>query len=132
MNDDDEDISVEKFLSSIEESKRQLDSRKLVELMEDATGVSPKMWGTIIGFGSHHYKYDTGREGDTIAVGFSPRKAALVIYGVVYYDQNSEEVTKLGKYKLGKGCLYVGKLDDVDTTLLKEMTTRAFNLRNNV
>jgi hypothetical protein len=126
-------LSVEDFLETIENSRRQQDSHELIELMKSATGVSPKMWGTsIIGFGTHHYKYDTGREGDTVAVGFSPRKSALVLYGVVYYDQNSEEVTKLGKYKLGKGCLYITKLEDVDTALLKKMIAEAFNLRNNV
>lgn len=126
-------LSVEDFLETIENSRRQQDSHELIGLMKSATGVSPKMWGTsIIGFGTHHYKYDTGREGDTVAVGFSPRKSALVLYGVVYYDQNSEEVTKLGKYKLGKGCLYITKLEDVDTALLKKMIAEAFSLRNNV
>ena len=129
---DDGTISVEKFLSSIEDSKRQQDSRKLVELMQDATGVLPKMWGTIIGFGGHHYKYESGREGDTVAVGFAPRKNALVLYGVVYYDQNADEVTKLGKYKLGKGCLYINKLEDVNADHLKAMTAIAFKLRNNI
>lgn len=128
----DENVSVEEFLNSIENETRQEDSRKLLELMKDATGAMPKMWGTIIGFGGHHYKYNTGREGDTVAVGFSPRKVALVLYGVVDYDQNSDEVTQLGKYKLGKGCLYIKRLSDIDTRLLKKMIAKAFNLRNNI
>jgi uncharacterized protein DUF1801 len=127
-----ENLSVETFLNNINDKSRKNDSKELIALMQSATGAPPKMWGSsIIGFGTHHYKYDTGREGDTVAVGFSPRKAALVLYGVVYYDQNLEEVKKLGKFKLGKGCLYIKSLSDVNTQLLADMVAKAYALRNN-
>jgi len=126
-----EETPVEAYLNTIENPKRREDSFKLLGLMQKATGVEPKLWGTIIGFGTNHYKYATGREGDTVAVGFAPRKTSLVIYCVVFYTLNADEVKKLGKYKLGVGCLYINKLEDVDLELLAEMTTKAFKLRNN-
>ena len=123
--------AVKEFLDTISDEQRRTDSYALIKIMQDATGTSPAMWGNIIGFGKHHYKYETGREGDTIAVGFAPRKSAFVLYGVVYYDQNLDEVKKLGTYKLGKGCLYINKLSEVSKDVLTELTTKAFSLRNN-
>lgn len=124
--------SVESFLQNIEDDRRQQDSRELVRIMQKATGAEPVMWGaSIIGFGNHHYVYESGREGDIVAVGFSPRKTALVLYGVVYYEQNLQEVANLGKCKLGKGCLYIKSLADIDKKILSTMITKAYTLRNN-
>lgn len=119
------------FLDSVENEERRADAHKLTAIMSEATGAEPILWGSIIGFGKHHYKYETGREGDTVAVGFSPRKNALVLYGVIYYDQNLEEAKELGKYKLGKGCLYINKLSDINIDVLSRMTASAFEERNN-
>jgi hypothetical protein len=124
--------SINTFLNTIDDVKRRNDSNDLILIMHEATGAEPQLWGSgIIGFGRHHYKYETGREGDTVAVGFSPRKAALVLYGVVYYDQNLKEVKSLGKFKLGKGCLYIKDLADIDKVQLSQMIKKAFDLRNN-
>jgi len=122
---------IEQFLHTIPDEKRLRDSRTLIKIMHEATGSKPTLWGNIVGFGKYHYKYETGREGDTVAVGFAPRKNALVLYGVVYYDQNLDEVKELGKYKLGKGCLYIQKLSDVNVAVLSAMIAKAFKLRNN-
>lgn len=123
--------SVEEFIASIEDKQRQSDSRQLVGLIHTLTGVPPVMWSSsIVGFGTNHYKYASGREGDTAAVGFAPRKDALVLYGVIYYDQNLELAEKLGPHKAGKGCLYIKKLADIDTEVLKQMVKKAFK-RNN-
>lgn len=120
-------MPVEEFLATIGNDQQQADSRQLVELMQTVTGVAPVMWGSsIIGFGTHHYKYATGREGDTVAVGFAPRKDALVLYGIIYYDQGLQLVQHLGQHTLGKGCLYIKNLADVDIEILKKMIGEAF------
>lgn len=118
--------SVSAFVDGLTETARQSDAKALVELMEKATGEKPKMWGpSIIGFGSLHYKYESGREGDTVLVGFSPRKAALVLYGVTSSDGASTLLSKLGKHTTGKGCLYIKKLSDVDPKILEQLIVRA-------
>ncbi len=122
--------SVEQFLSRIEEPARQADSRELVELMKTATGESPVMWGSsIIGFGTYHYQYATGRQGDTATVGFAPRKQALTLYGLLYYDIDKNRVRELGKYTVGKGCLYIKRLADVDLAVLKDLIETAYKLK---
>jgi hypothetical protein len=116
-------LSVTAFINSVSDSARRADAKALVKLLQRATGEEPKMWGpSIIGFGSYHYKYDSGREGDMPIVGFSPRKAATVLYGVA---GARELLPKLGKHTTGKGCLYIKKLADVDREVLEEMVVKA-------
>jgi hypothetical protein len=121
--------SADDFLSSLADAGQRKDSQMLMQLMRTATGVEPQMWGSIVGFGTVHYKYESGREGDTIVVGFAPRKGKIAVYGVVFYDQNREKMQKLGKVTVGKGCLYLKRLADVDTTLLKQMVAEAYQAK---
>ena len=119
--------SVEDFLAAVEHPVRHRDGLRLLELMAQATGQPAEMWGpTIVGFGRYHYKYATGREGDAPAVGFSPRKAGLSLYGLCYGPQTAELLARLGKHKTGAGCLYVTKLDDVDQTVLTELIRHGY------
>ncbi len=122
--------SVLDFINSVEGESKKQDSLRLLEIFKDCTGEEPAMWGpSIVGYGSYHYKYPSGREGDSLRVGFSPRKQALTIYGLVMYDlmtTNNELLKKLGLHKVGKGCLYIKSLSDVDLDVLKEMITNAF------
>ncbi|HLY25788.1 MAG TPA: DUF1801 domain-containing protein [Aggregatilineales bacterium] len=120
------DKSVQAFLDSVEDDQKRADSWTLVQLMQDITGLPPQMWGgAIIGFGKIHYKYASGREGDMMLIGFSPRKQNLALYAISGSDEYETLLTKLGKYKLGKGCLYLNRLKDVDMGTLKEMIQRA-------
>ena len=115
--------SVTAFINAVADPARRADAKALVKLLQDATGEKPQMWGpSIIGFGSYHYKYESGREGDMPIVGFSPRKAATVLYGVA---GSRDLLPKLGKHTTGKGCLYIKKLADVDQEVLEEMAVRA-------
>jgi hypothetical protein len=114
--------SVEAFLNGIEDEKRRQDCFAVLELMKKATNAEPKMWGdSIVGFGQYHYKYASGREGDFFLSGFSPRKQNLTLYINSGFTQYDELMSRLGKYKTGKACLYVKKLDDVDMTTLNEL-----------
>lgn len=125
------DAPVEEYLANIDNTQRQQDARQTLEIMRDITGEKPVMWGpSIVGFGKIHYKYATGREGDTVAVGFSARKQALTLYGVIYYDQNVGRIKELGNVKHGKGCLYIKKLSDLDLDVLKDMIRFAYENRN--
>lgn len=100
-------------------------------MLERITGESPKMWGpSIIGFGSYHYKYDSGHEGDMCRLGFSPRKAELVLYVLTEDPGQTEKLTRLGKHKTGKSCLYIKKLADVDMAVLEEIATDALSYMN--
>ncbi len=127
------DQTVEDFLNKIEPAERQADARELVHMMHTCTGETPHMWGSsIIGFGTMHYKYESGREGDTVIVGFAPRKQEFVLYGVVYYELNAERAKELGKHKTGKGCLYIKRLSDVNLEVLKDMIIRAYEYRKAV
>ena len=120
------DASVDKFLRGVTDETKREDSYKILEMMKKATKAEPKMWGTsIIGFGDYHYKYESGREGDSPLTGFSPRKQNLTLYISGGFDEHEELLNKLGKYSLGKGCLYIKKLEDVDTKVLKELVTRS-------
>lgn len=115
------EASVTDFLKKIADESQRTDSQTIVEMMQKATGDKPKMWGqAIIGFGNTVIKYESGRELDWFKMGFSPRKAALTFYGVKNANDNAM-LKKLGKYKEGKGCLYIKKLSDVDTAVLKKM-----------
>ncbi|WP_426975275.1 DUF1801 domain-containing protein [Pseudarthrobacter sp. O4] len=114
--------SVEEFLAAVEHPVRRQDGYRLLELMTGITGQEAEMWGpTIVGFGQYHYKYGSGREGDSPAVGFSPRKASLSLYGLTYGPEAAELLVRLGKHKTGAGCLYVNKLGDVDESVLAEL-----------
>jgi len=116
--------SVEKFLNSVKEDQKREDSFKILKIMKQITKAEPKMWGTsMIGFGNYHYKYASGREGDWFLTGFSPRKQNISLYIMADINKYKELLGKLGKHKTGKGCLYINKLDDVDTKILKELIT---------
>lgn len=118
------DASVDEFLQGIEDEKKRADCYQILEIMKKATKSEPKMWGTsIIGFGDYHYKYETGRENDWFITGFSPRKQNLTLYMMGGFDR--ETLQKLGKYKTGKGCLYINKIEDVDTKVLEELVTKS-------
>ena len=115
------DDSVGAFLETVDQT-RQDDCDRILQLMRDITGEEPKMWGkSIIGFGKYHYKYASGREGDWFLTGFSPRKRNLSLYIMSGFDRYEALMEKLGKYKTGKSCLYVKKLEDIDTAVLKEL-----------
>jgi hypothetical protein len=115
------EASVETFLSSVDE-KHRADAATIAELMQKATGAPPKLWGTsIVGFGDQHYKYASGREGDWFITGFSPRKANLTLYILNGFPGQDELLEKLGKYKHGKGCLYINSLEDVHLPTLKKL-----------
>jgi hypothetical protein len=122
-------VTVGSFIKAIPDETRRADAAALTRLMEAATGESAKMWGpAIVGFGSYHYKYESGREGDVPLVGFSPRKAATVIYGLGLADSGTL-LTQLGKYTTGKGCLNIKKLSDVDQNVLTSMILKAVAAR---
>ena len=115
-------LKVSEFINSIEDKVKRADCRELMKLMSETTGNRAKMWGTsIVGYGKYHYKYASGREGDFFLTGFSPRKQALTIYIVSGFSINPKLMEKLGKYKTGKSCLYVKKLDDVDRSALAQL-----------
>ena len=114
--------SVEGFIAAIAHPTRQQDAGVLVDLFTKTTGFAPQMWGnSIVGFGQYHYRYATGREGDFLATGFSPRKSNLSIYIMPGYGDFSDILKNLGKHKLGKSCLYVNKLSDIDLDILAQL-----------
>ena len=118
------DASVEAFLHGVENEKKREDAFAILALMEEVTGEPPKLWGSsIIGFGSYHYKYASGHEGDACLTGFSPRKQNLVLYILAGFDQYDALMAKLGKFKTSKSCLYINKLADIDQTVLRELVT---------
>lgn len=118
------DGDVEAFLDGIPDAQRRSDSLVLLALFRAVTGEAPKMWGTaIVGFGDSHYAYASGREGDWFVTGFSPRKQNLTLYCMGGYVPHGEVLARLGKHKLGKGCLYINRLRDVDLDVLRELIT---------
>jgi len=118
--------SVDKFIKSIKDEQIRDDCYKIVEIMQKATKAEPKMWGTsIVGFGTYHYKYASGREGDWFLAGFSPRKQNLTLYIMSGFDEYDSLMKKLGKHSTGKSCLYIKKLGDVDVKVLKELVTKS-------
>lgn len=120
--------SVDKFIRSIKEEATREDCHKIIELMKSVTKEEPKMWGpSIIGFGTYHYKYASGREGDSCLTGFSPRKQNLTIYLMGGFEKQNAQLEKLGKHKIGKACLYIKSLKDVDLKILKEMIVNSIN-----
>src|SRR5580704_19054811 len=119
-------LSVASFINRVADQSKRSDAKALVKLMQTAAGEKPKMWGpSIIGFGSYHYKYDSGREGDMPLIGFSPRKAAIVLYISKSFNEADTLLARLGKYTTGKGCLYIKKLADVDPKVLETLVARS-------
>ena len=119
-------VSVAAFLEACTDEARRTDAKALAKLMQKVTGKEPTMWGpSIIGFGNYHYVYESGREGDNLVVGFSPRKAANVLYGAIGFDGAEALLAKLGKHTTGKGCLYIKKLADVDMKVLETLVETA-------
>jgi hypothetical protein len=117
-------VSVAAFIDALTDETKRADSKALVKLMQLATGEKPKMWGpSIIGFGSYHYRHESGREGDTPLAGFSPRKSAIVLYGVTGCSDSEALLAKLGKHTTGVGCLYIKKLADVDLNVLEALVS---------
>ena len=116
------------FIDSVEHDVRRSDAETLLQVFGEVTGLEPRMWGpSIIGFGRYHYKYESGREGEFLMTGFSPRKANQVVYIMPGYTDHSPVLDRLGKYKIGKSCLYINKLADVDMEVLKEMIRAGFD-----
>ena len=119
--------SVKVFLRSLDNAKRREDCGAVVDIMESITGEAPAMWGTsIIGFGSYHYLYESGREGDMCMIGLSPRKQSLVLYIMAGFGDYDELLTKLGKFKTGRACLYVNKIEDIHLPTLKKLIRASF------
>jgi len=118
-------VSVASFIKSLADETRCADAKALLNLMQRATGEKPKMWGpSIIGFGSYHYRYESGREGDTPLAGFSPRKAATAIYGLGLRESEAL-LAKLGKHTTGEGCLYIKRLAEVDQKVLEALVLKS-------
>jgi uncharacterized protein DUF1801 len=123
--------SVEGFIASVADERRRADAVQLCELMAKATGAEPVMWGSaIVGFGSYHYRYATGREGDSPAVGFSPRKQALTLYLPQGFEPHAAALAKLGPHTTSKGCLYLKRLSDVDKPTLRKMIQSEFKMND--
>ena len=120
-------LSVPAFINALPDDTKRSDAKTLVKLMQKATGEKPKMWGpSIVGFGSCHYVYESGREGDAPLAAFSPRKAATVLYGMAGKFEGADALfAKLGKHTKGKGCLYIKKLADVDEKVLETLVTKS-------
>ncbi|MDZ7628559.1 MAG: DUF1801 domain-containing protein [Parvularculaceae bacterium] len=120
-------ITVKEFIAKVENPKRRADAQTALSMYKAITGLDPKMWGpSIIGYGSYHYKYESGREGDMCAAGFSPRSSALVFYVMGGVPETDSLYARLGKYKLGNSCLYVNKLDDVDVGVLGQIIAKSW------
>ena len=114
--------SVTGFLESVKNKKHREDSYVILEIMKKITGEEPEMWGTsIIGFGTYHYKYKSGREGDWFLCGFSPRVQSLTLYIMTGFSKYDELLSRIGKYKTGKACLYINKIEDIDLKILKQL-----------
>jgi hypothetical protein len=121
------DASVEDFLKGVEHPRRREDGFELLEMMKDITKEEPTMWGpSIVGFGTYHYKYASGREGNMPKTGFSPRKQSMTVYIMEGFDEYDTLLKKLGTHKTGKSCLYINKLADVDKTVLREIIKKSY------
>jgi hypothetical protein len=119
------DVDVAAFVAGVADETQRADATVLIEMLSRVSGEPPKMWGpSIIGFGTLHYRYDSGREGDICRIGFSPRKGKTVLYGMGVQD-NPELLARLGKHATGKGCLYLKRLADADMTVLEELARAA-------
>jgi hypothetical protein len=126
-----EKTSVSAYIEAVENDTRRADAKALLKLMKEITGEKPVMWGpSLIGFGNYHYKYESGREGDAMRIGFSPRSANMVLYLLAGWEGEAALLKKLGKHKTGVSCLYINKLADVDMAVLREMITRSLAYMN--
>ncbi|RZK38954.1 MAG: DUF1801 domain-containing protein [Pedobacter sp.] len=123
------EVNVTDFINSfVEKDEKKNDSFRLIELMREWSGCEPKMWGpTIIGFGTYHYKYASGHEGDAPLIGFSPRKAEFSLYVISTSNDNEKFLNELGKFKMGKSCIYFKKLSDLNLDVLKELSKSTIN-----
>jgi hypothetical protein len=120
------DASVEEYLNAVEDEGKRKDSFAILDLMREVTGEEPAMWGSsIIGFGSYRYEYASGREGEWFVTGFAPRKRNLTLYIMSGFDDYDALLADLGKYKTGKSCLYVNRLDDIDLDTLRELVKQS-------
>jgi hypothetical protein len=121
------DADVQAFLDGLDDQRKREDSGTLVQMMREVTGMEPKMWGpSIIGFGSQHYRYESGREGDMPMIGFSPRKQNLALYVTEEFEYHAPLLQRLGKHKTAKACLYIKRLSDVNMVALRELIERSF------
>ena len=122
------DADVDAFLEAVESDRRREDARRVLTIMREVTGEEPVMWGpSMIGFGTVHYRYATGREGDTFAAGLSPRKAALTVYLADGFDGREELLARLGPHTTGRACLYLKRLDGVDPDVLRELIESSYH-----
>ena len=118
--------SVNAFIDAIDDERKREDARAVAAMMAEVTGAPPKMWGSsIVGFGRYHYRYASGREGDFMETGFSPRKRALTLYIMAGFSDYEGLLARLGKFSIGKSCLYIKRLADVDETVLRELVERS-------
>ena len=121
------DGDVDKFLDSVDSEQRKKDAKAVTKMMEEITGEKPVMWGaSIIGFGTYHYKYASGREADWMRIGLSPRKQNLTLYILSGFSDKEGLLKKLGKHETGKGCLYINKLEDIDINILRKMIKESY------
>lgn len=121
------DVDVYDFLASLDDPRKRQDSLTLIEMMQEVTECPPVMWGpSIVGFDRYHYKYDSGHEGEYCVIGFSPRKNALVLYLLNGYEDAESQLQRLGKHSIGKSCLYIKRLDDIDLDVLREMIKTSY------
>ena len=121
------ETSVAAFLNTVADEKKRKDCFEIVELMKRATGLTPKLWGTaIIGFGSYHYKYESGHEGDMCIIGFAPRKQNIALYIPGGIHKYADLLEKLGKHKTGKGCLYITSLEKINVEILASIFNKSF------
>jgi Domain of unknown function (DU1801) len=119
--------SVAVFVNAVENETRKRDAKTILAMMKKVTGEKPVMWGpSIIGFGRHHYKYESGREGEALTVGFSPRKANMVLYVLGCMYNNDPLLARLGKYKTGRSCLYINKMEDVNENILIKIIEKSY------
>ena len=120
---------VSDFLAAVDNPRRRADAKAVLAIMRRATGKRATMWGpSIIGFGKYHYKYESGREGDFMLTGLSPRKQNLVVYIIPGFEPFAKHMTRLGKYKTGRSCLYINKLEDVDQNVLEKLISDSVKL----
>lgn len=126
------DVDPKAYIAALEHPTRRQDAETLLAMMAEVSGEEPYMWGpSIIGFGDHHYVHSSGREGDTGVIGFAPRKASLVLYGLNSAPASAELLAKLGKHKTGAVCVYINKLADVDMGVLRELAELGYEFMSN-
>ena len=118
--------SVSEFIDAVPDEQRKKDALAIIKIMKEQSGFEPKMWGpSIIGFGSYHYKYESGHEGDAPLVGFSPRKSEFALYLASNFDGKGDLLKQFGKHRTGKACIYIKKLEDINIEILKKMVTNS-------